>query len=59
MKAPTQYVSRLTNIVYFCKTSDLENEPVVYTDNLNPVTMDYFTAMQRAYTIVRQESVTK
>jgi len=59
MKAPTQYVNRLTNILYFCKTSDLENEQVVYTDNLNPVTLDYFTAMQRAYTIVRQQAETK
>ena len=55
MKVPLQYYPRLTNVVYFCNTTDSKPDNLTYTDNLNPVTLDYFTSMQKAYEIAHQQ----
>lgn len=45
MKVPTQYHDQLTNIIYICQTSALESEAMVYTDDKNPLTMDFFNTV--------------
>ena len=39
---PERFSAQLTNMVYVCKKSNQENDRVVYTDNLNSATVDYF-----------------
>ena len=39
---PEHYFASVTNMVYVCKKSPLEQDKRVYTDNLNSATLDYF-----------------
>jgi len=44
MKTPLNFSDRLENIVYVCKKSTQEYDKIVYTDDLNPATLDFFSA---------------
>lgn len=39
---PLSYVERPTNIIYVCKKATNENDKMVYGDNLNRATLEYF-----------------
>jgi predicted membrane-bound spermidine synthase len=39
---PERYSTSITNMIYVCKKSPLEQDKRVYTDNLNSATLDYF-----------------
>ena len=42
MSMPLHYTNALTNIIYICKKQATETDAVVYLDNHNKATMDYF-----------------
>lgn len=54
MKIPVTYIERMTNVVYFCRKTPYENEKTVYTDNLNPVMLDFFAAIRRTIRVYQQ-----
>lgn len=54
ISTPIHYSNRLTNLLYFCKKSNRRSAPLVYTDNMNPVTLDYFQAMQRTQRVLQK-----
>ncbi|GAB4391359.1 MAG: hypothetical protein Tsb005_00810 [Gammaproteobacteria bacterium] len=42
MSIPSTYSNSLTNILYFCRPAANEGDRVVYNDNKNPATIDFF-----------------
>lgn len=41
MAIPLHYNDKLTNVVYVCKKSAFTQDKVLYSDNLNPVSLDF------------------
>lgn len=42
MAVPLHYTAQPTNIIYICKKTLSEKDDMVYTDNMNRATLDYF-----------------
>lgn len=47
MVMPATYSEQLTNIIYSCRKTNYEQDEIIYTDNLNPVTLDFFNIHNR------------
>jgi len=50
MVIPVNYNINLTNVIYVCKKANNENDGVVYSDNKNTITLDFFgTGRQKKF----------